>query len=737
MSTHRRRATSNRARLVWGGVGLLLLLGLMGSLPLSSAAVRNQEQAAEARAVSYVHDVIDDTLTPHIVSEPILGPDYRELIITVQKGILSDDRVARIRIWKPDGTLVFSSDQRDRVGELVAQDSPQIAAAADGRTVSLVTQAKVTPKSDPAGVDEKLYETFVPLRLPNELGVLGIVQIDQRYSAIQSAADRVWRPVQIALGLALLATLVMLVRSFQGPATETAAGTSREVPRSPAAAPSAEMASQLRAAEARAETAEHAQREVQARLDAELSAKATRAAEAGGSSPTAASIAKLETKLHDAEIELNAKLGAAEAEREHLSGEVQRLRAALAERDGELAIAHESSVTGEAETARAEEIARATEQRTSELEQRTHAAEQRAMVAEQRVSEIESELRLVAGARESLDAAAKKTASDGESKAGAELRQARLQLNELLSKLAEAETALQDATATTLQKEASIAELRIQHERLTSDLDSARSTLLTREEELKALEHTTAAKESEVAGKETEIAAKQAAVDSALASAGEAEHRVAETENRLKVLEERATEAETAVAELSNSRASLQQELDASKAATAKAESGRKDAEAAKAAIEAERAAMAKQAIAAERAVARVAELEARVAELEERRRGEVSELQRAQEALANTQVEATQTARRAKEAEARVREFEEAARVAAETVGEPTYRVAGEFVQPSISSRLAALRREPTSEAETSEEAEATPPEEELSLRERLARAAAARHRPSGTGES
>src|SRR5438093_10181929 len=125
MSTHRRRGTSNRARLVWGGVGLLLLLGLVGSLALSSAAVGNQEQAAEARAVSYVHDVIADTLTPHIVSEPILGPDYRELIITVQKGILSDDRVARIRIWRPDGTLVFSSDQRDRVGELVAQDSPQ------------------------------------------------------------------------------------------------------------------------------------------------------------------------------------------------------------------------------------------------------------------------------------------------------------------------------------------------------------------------------------------------------------------------------------------------------------------------------------------------------------------------------------------------------------------------------------------------------------------------------------
>ena len=281
MSTHRRRATSNRARLVWGGVVLLLVLGLMGSLALASGAVRNQEQTAEGRAVSFVHDVIAEALTPHIVSEPILGPDYRELIITVQKGILSDDRVARIRIWKPDGTLVFSSDQRDRVGELVAQDSPQIAAAADGRTVSLVTQAKVTTKSDLAGADEKLYETFVPLRLPNELGVLGIVQIDQRYSAIQSAADHVWRPVQIGLILALLAALVMLVRSIRRPVAESAAQTLSDVRPSQATGAPSELA----AAEARAEKAEHAQREIQARLDAELSAKATSRARKTSASP--------------------------------------------------------------------------------------------------------------------------------------------------------------------------------------------------------------------------------------------------------------------------------------------------------------------------------------------------------------------------------------------------------------------------------------------------------------------
>lgn len=714
MSTHRRRATSSPARLVWGGIALLVLLALIGSVMLSRAAVRDQEQAAQARAAAYVHDVLFDALTPRLVSAPILGPNYRELIITVRAGILSDDPVARIRIWKTDGTLVFSSDQRDRIGEFVAQDSPQIGAAADGSTVSLVTQAKGAPKSGLAGADEKLYETFVPLRLLNELGISGVVQIDQRYSAIQSAADRIWRPVQIGLALALLAALVLLARSFRRPVAEMAAEAPRDVRVSQAASPSGDAPSQLRAAEARAEIAERAHRELQARLDAELSAKATRAASAGASSPSGVSVVELEAKLHDAEIELNAKLGAAEAEREHLSGEAQRLRAALAERDGELAIAREG--TGQAEATRAAEIARATEQRTSELEQRSHAAEQRAMVAEQRVSEIEAELRIGASARGSLEAGAKKTAADGEAKAGAELRQAQLELNALRSKLAEAEAALQDATATGAQKDVSLGELRAQHDRATSEFDSVRSTLLKREDELKTFQQTMTAKASEVAGKETEIAAKQAAVDAAAAKAAEAERRAAETEARLKVLAERATKAEAAVAA---------------------AEAGRKEAEAAKGAVEADRAAVAKKAGAAERSVAKVAELEARVAELEELRRSEVSELQHAQEALANTQVEATQAVKRAKEAEARVRELEETARTAVETVPEPTYEVAEEFRQPSITSRLAALHREPAPEAEPTDEGDAAPPDEGLSLRERLARAAAARHRPGGTGES
>jgi hypothetical protein len=748
MSTHRRRATSSPERLVWGGIALLLLAALFGSVTMSRSALRHQEELAQARAAGYVRNVLSDALTPHIVSEPILGPNYRELIITVQMGILSDDRVARIRIWKADGTLLFSSDQRDRIGELVAPDSPEIAAAADGGTASLVTETTVAPKSGLAGADETLYETFVPLRLPDELGVSGVVQIDQRYSAIQSAADRVWRPVQIGLILAFIAALVLLARSIRRPVAESAAQSLRDA-RPPHAAGAPADASPLAAAEARAEKAEHAQREIQARLDAELSAKATRAAEAGAASPTAVSITALETKLHDAQIELNAKLGAAEAEREHLSGEVQRLRAALVERDGELAIAREGAA-GEAETAvKATEMARATEQRISELEQRSHAAEQRAMVAEQRVSEIEAELRLAAAARESLDAAAKRTVAGGESKAGAELRQARLQLNELLSKLAEAETALQDATATGLRKDAGLAELRAQHDRVRSDLDSARSTLLKREDEQKAFQHTMAEKQGEVAGKETEIAAKQAAVDAAAGTAAEAERRAEVTEAQVKGLEDRTTKAEAALAELSESRTKLQAELEASKAsvaqaearrmelevAAAKADSARTEAEAAKTALEAERAAEAKKAGAVERSSARVGELEARVAELEELRRSEVSELQRAQESLANTQVEGAQAAKRAKDAEARIRELEEAARGGREAAPQPTYEAPEEFLQPSITSRLAALRREPAPEPVGEEEAAS--PDEGLSLRERLARAAAARHRPSGTGEN
>jgi D-alanyl-D-alanine carboxypeptidase len=131
---------------VWGGVALLLLVLLVGSFLLSRGSIEETEQEAERRAEALAASVLFDQLTTDVVVGDILGPDYRELIIAVQAGILSDDRVAQVRIWKTDGDPIFSTAQGDKITEYV-KDNPQIQRAAEGETNSLLTGATVAAKS--------------------------------------------------------------------------------------------------------------------------------------------------------------------------------------------------------------------------------------------------------------------------------------------------------------------------------------------------------------------------------------------------------------------------------------------------------------------------------------------------------------------------------------------------------------------------------------------------------------
>ena len=153
-------------------------------------------------------------------------------------------------------------------------------------------------------------------------------------------------------------------------------------------------------------------------------------------------------------------------------------------------------------------------------------------------------------------------------------------------------------------------------------------------------------------------------------------------------------------------------------------------------------------------------ELAARVEELEAQRRRDVSDLQHFQEALANTQHELAAATKRAKQAESSARKLqavEDTPDGSAERAGDEdaqasrperrsrSAKAAEELFAQSdedtIATRLSRAKgrkgADDTVEAEEeAEEPAAAAPSGGLSLRERLARAAAARHRAPGTGD-
>jgi hypothetical protein len=379
MTDQRMGILDRYGRFVWGGAALLLLLVLVGSVVMSGSSVAGAEQDAQVRAESLSGSVVQEELTPDLLARDIGGSAYRDLTALVQAGILSDNRFTVVRIWRLDGALIYSTAQRDDAG-VIASDDQWIAQALEGQTVSVLSSAG-TYHDGLKRPNEEMFQTFVPIRSSSDSLIDGVVQIDQRYSAIHSQAYRVWRPVQFFALALLVAVGVLFVRWSRNEqvTAEPAAPSERRVT-------PGRRADDLQVQDAveRADRAERLARESEKRLE-ELEAVVAAAPS------TATATAALE--------ELDLKLRASEAEREELAGTVHRLQATLAERDADVALAREGSAGTRGDTKRvnkliadAESRADMAEQKAAAAEKRSQEAARRATVTAERALEMEAQL---------------------------------------------------------------------------------------------------------------------------------------------------------------------------------------------------------------------------------------------------------------------------------------------------------------------------------------------------------
>jgi hypothetical protein len=444
-----RRSWVRAGRALWGGLAFvaLVLLGLTSLL--SARAEESAEIDARQRAERAAAAVLLGELSPRLASGDIVGAERRDLLEAVRSRILNDDRVARVRIWSTDGELIFSSATRDDASTVIAEDHLQFSQAAGGVPASITVDATET-----AG---PLHQTFVPLRIPDGVAPYAVAEIDQRYDAIRAEANRIWRPVQIGLVVALGAVAVLFALSFAsrraaGPAGERVP--SREVEEG---APAADEG--VRAAEPATFSAEPATFLAEpATFSAEPLAlpaepvvppaqPVTLPAEpfalpAGPVAVTpeepSADAERPQPEVSSPQIppdvraridELEMQLRAEVAEREHFAAEVQRLRSGIDEREVELAGAKQGAAASEAERSRsAGQVAEAT-RRAAEAEKRAKEAEKQAAAADKRAEKVERAKR------------------DHGSKVAEDLRAAQLETNALKQKLAEVEASLADANA--------------------------------------------------------------------------------------------------------------------------------------------------------------------------------------------------------------------------------------------------------------------------------------------------
>ncbi len=210
------RFTRDRhSRTVWGGATAVFLVLALLALAGEGWELSKQEQTSEDLAVQYTDTVLFDALDANLLAGEIRGRQYRDLIIQVQGGIMTDEGVARVRIWAPDGTLLFSTESLEQIGVAKAVNSTQIQAAVDGQVSSVVSEDTVAAKSGLSGNTQRLFQTFSPIRVRERTTILGVAEIDRTYTSISEAAAQPWRALQIGLGAATLLCALLLILSLR------------------------------------------------------------------------------------------------------------------------------------------------------------------------------------------------------------------------------------------------------------------------------------------------------------------------------------------------------------------------------------------------------------------------------------------------------------------------------------------------------------------------------------------
>jgi len=396
---------------------LLLLVVLAGALLAMAIvqrdrALQKEYDDAQRRAELYAATVFRNTLGPGDVATPLEGSRRESLFAEVQAYVLTDPTVARVRLWSPDGTLLFSTDRADSPGD--TSKDPLIANAAGGSVQSRLADEELSPPPTVEGRRRiaPLFQTFTPLRVRGSANVVGAVEVEQPSAELESRADDPWWLIQAgASGAAVLLALLALISVARGmrrpaPAKRDRAKDDRPSRKKRRDAGWGEGDSDLRErlehATARAKEAEAAAQSFAASLQT-----VSNRLEAVESQSSDERVVELKESLRRSEAE-RAMLRAGrpetlvEAEVRELRGQLRESQAlakaaeALVAGGGDLSAVQEQLSTAARQVEVAVERAKVAEGRADAAEDRARATGDMATAAEQRIDLLEMKLQEIA-----------------------------------------------------------------------------------------------------------------------------------------------------------------------------------------------------------------------------------------------------------------------------------------------------------------------------------------------------
>lgn len=199
------------------GTGVLLIqlavVGLITSTALAAVTWRLTEEMRRS-AVQETGEHTQETLAPLVASQlseedlarPMAGQRYTEFHRFLEEGGLSEHTL-RVRIWGPDGTVVYSDDP----GEVGASRpvEGELAKALAGRT-----GARLGTEDSPAlASGGRVLEVYAPLVLPGSDRVIGVLEIYETPTHLVQLITAIRNYVYLGLGsgLGVVSVIVFLI----------------------------------------------------------------------------------------------------------------------------------------------------------------------------------------------------------------------------------------------------------------------------------------------------------------------------------------------------------------------------------------------------------------------------------------------------------------------------------------------------------------------------------------------
>jgi signal transduction histidine kinase len=188
----------------------LVLVGAGGVVLMTGYARDRAESDGESHALFVVDSVLAPALEGVDLSEPLTGTTYDRVRELVAERVLSDGRAVRVKIWRPDGTIVFSDEPR-LVGMRFSDEVHELAEVSAGVAESGISDLEDEENTLERDLADKLFFTYAPLHLRSDGPVVGVAELYLDYAFIQSNVDAVLRRMGIMFGVGLAVLYALLL----------------------------------------------------------------------------------------------------------------------------------------------------------------------------------------------------------------------------------------------------------------------------------------------------------------------------------------------------------------------------------------------------------------------------------------------------------------------------------------------------------------------------------------------